>query len=134
MRKIHIIIVVKFFYHLIHSYFNSLTFITCIGKIYFDENLFFRNFNLSIIWIFKEIEILSIQNNSMLINIIYLYYFFISDNSSNSFIFSWYIKNLLENYWYKNRKFDLIIKLIDNNKYIFKDYLLIFSSIRQIHR
>lgn len=125
MRKIHIIIVVKFFYHLIHSYFNSLTFITCIGKIYFDENLFFRNFNLSIIWIFKEIEILSIQSNSMLINIIY-----ISDNSSNSFIFSWYIKNLLENYWYKNRKFDLIIKLIDNNKYIFKDYLLIFSSIR----
>lgn len=125
MRKIHIIIVVKFFYHLIHSYFNSLTFITCIGKIYFDENLFFRNFNLSTIWIFKEIEILSIQNNSMLINIIY-----ISDNSSNSFIFSWYIKNLLENYWYKNRKFDLIIKLIDNNKYIFKDYLLIFSSIR----
>lgn len=125
MRKIHIIIVVKFFYHLIHSYFNSLTFITCIGKIYFDENLFFRNFNLSIIWIFKEIEILSIQNNSILINIIY-----ISDNSSNSFIFSWYIKNLLENYWYKNRKFDLIIKLIDNNKYIFKDYLLIFSSIR----
>lgn len=125
MRKIHIIIVVKFFYHLIHSYFNSLTFITCIGKIYFDENLFFRNFNLSTIWIFKEIEILSIQNNSILINIIY-----ISDNSSNSFIFSWYIKNLLENYWYKNRKFDLIIKLIDNNKYIFKDYLLIFSSIR----
>lgn len=125
MRKIHIIIVVKFFYHLIHSYFNSLTFITCIGKIYFDENLFFRNFNLSTIWIFKEIEILSIQNNSMLINIIY-----ISDNSSNSFIFSWYIKNLLENYWYKNRKFDLIIKLIDNNKYIFKNYLLIFSSIR----
>lgn len=62
----------------------------------------------------------------MLINIIY-----ISDNSSNSFIFSWYIKNLLENYWYKNRKFDLIIKLIDNNKYIFKDYLLIFSYDQQ---